>query len=1075
MPNSALNKKSQENRRGVIHKKVKCWEVFSCREKDCPAYEIKNLMCWLISGTRCRNEIQGKFIEKMEMCLDCEIFSLNMDVSAMRDTIKAASKQFKRFRKHVDEKDSEMEDANMELAIGLSETFEALKKIATGDPTVRTQETSKIELINKLKQIVNLTAENIGEIVNQSHEFAICLAEHFDVLNKVSKGDLSARVSGDSNEELLESLKKVTNHMVDNISKEITDRKQAEIALKESKQKLKNIIEHSNEIFYIHDMKHRLIFISPQCLQILGYSPVEMMTEWTNLVTEDPINTIGIELTERALKTGKRQKPYLLELYRKDLRRVWLEIDESPLKNNKGKVIGMVGAARDVTERKQAEEEVRESEARFKDISYSMADWIWEVDEKGAYTYCSEKVFDLLGYLPEEIIGKTPFDFMPPKEAEMIKPLFQKIVENKEPIKDLENWNIRKDGKRILVRTNGMPILDEKRNLKGYRGVDKDITERRKSQEALKESEARFRAISNTAADAILLMDSEGKISYWNPAAEKIFGYSSDETLGKDLHSFLSPKRYHEDASKGFEKFKKTGQGPAIGNTLEFSAIKKDGTEFPIEVSTSAIQINGKWCSVGIVRDISDRKRSEEQITYIAYHDTITDLPNRHFLKDRLQQALASAKQHKRVVAVLFLDLDNFKRINDTFGHDVGDNLLKSVADRLAKYVRKSDTIARIDTEESHTTVARLGGDEFTLLLTEISNIQSASKVAQRILDLFRHPFIVGNNEMFITTSIGISLYPDDGEDVDTLLKNADRAMYYAKDQGRNNFQFYTESMNIVTIERIAMENSLRKALDRKELQVYYQPQLDISSGKIIGAEALLRWLHEEKGLLPPSTFIPMAEETGLIVPIGEWVLRTACAQNKAWQDAGFAPIYVTVNISSAQFKQKTFLETVARLLNDTGLEPKYLELELTESILIESTEMAIITLNELKNMGIRLSIDDFGTGYSSLSYLKKFPIDILKIDRSFVRNLSTDPDDRAIINAIIAMAHTLNLKVIAEGVENEQQLAFLHEQGSDGIQGYIFSPPVPTDLLTQYMKEGKSLNTIVNLSGCTSQICPST
>jgi PAS domain S-box-containing protein len=1000
----------------------------------------------------------------MEMCLDCEIFGMNMDLPAMKDTLKVTSKQFKRFRKHIDDKDSEMEDANMELAIGLSEAFEALKKIATGDPTVRIEETSKIDLINKLKEIVNLTAENIGEIVDQSHEFAICLAEHFDVLNRVSKGDLSARVCGQSNEELLESLKKVTNHMVDNISQEITDRKQAETALRNSEQKLKNIIEHSNEIFYIHDTKHKLLFISPQCLQILGYPPDEMLTEWTNLVTEDPINSVGIELTERALKTGRRQKPYLLELYRKDLKKVWLEIDESPLKNNEGEVIAMVGAARDVTERKQAEEELRASEARFKDISYSMADWIWEVDEKGVYTYCSDKVLHLLGYTPGEMVGKTPFDFMPPKEAERIKPIFQKIVENREPIKDLENWNIRKDGTRILLRTNGMPILDEKRELKGYRGVDKDITERRKSEEALKESEERFRAISYTAADAILLMDSEGKISYWNPAAEKIFGYTTDEALGKNLHLFLSPPRYHEDFRKGFEKFKKTGKGPAVGNTLEFSAIKKDGTEFPIEVSTSAIQINGKWCSVGIVRDISDRKRSEEQITHIAYHDMITDLPNRHFLKDRLQQALASAKQHNRMVAILFLDLDNFKRINDTFGHDVGDTLLKGVADRLSKYVRKCDFIARVGQNDSDT-VARLGGDEFTLLLTEVNNMQSASKVAQRILDLFNHPFIVADSEMFITTSIGIALYPNDGEDVDTLLKNADRAMYHAKDQGRNNFQFYTESMNVVTLERIALENGLRRALDRKELQVYYQPQLDIVSGKIIGAEALLRWLHPEKGLLSPATFIPIAEETGLIVPIGEWVLQKACEQNKAWQDAGFAPIYVTVNISSAQFKQKTFLETVARILQKTRLDPKCLELELTESILIESTDMAIITLNDLKNMGIRLSIDDFGTGYSSLSYLKKFPIDILKIDRSFVRNVSTDADDRAIINAIIAMAHTLNLKVIAEGVENEQQLAFLHEHGSDGIQGYLFSPPIPSDLLTQYMKEGKCLNNVVSIT----------
>lgn len=1027
----------------IPRRKTKCWEFFACEEKGCPVYGKSNHRCWLFSDTHCRNQIQGKFIEKMEMCLDCEIFAVNMDHSSMEATLRTASKQFKRFRDQVNEKNTEMENTNRELAIGLAETFEALKKIATGDPTVRISEESKIELIARLKQIVNETAENIAEIVNQSHEFAICLAEHFDVLNKVSKGDLSAQVRGESNEELLESLKRVTNHMINNISEQMAERKRIEAALTESERKLKNIIEHSNEMFYIHDLKHKMVFMSPQSEQALGYTPAEMMTEWTNILTDNPINNKGIVLTETAMQTGQRSKPYLLEVFSKDGKRVWLEIDESPLKNDRGEVIGMVGAARDVTERKQAEEEIRASEARFRDISHSMADWIWEMDENAVYTYCSDKSLGLLGYLPAEILGKTPFDFMPLAERKRAQRIYQRIIEHKLPIKDLEHWRIRKDGTRILLRTDGLPIVDGDGTLKGYRGVDKDITERKKSQEALKESEERFRAISNTAADAIILMDHRGRISYWNPAAEKIFGYSQDEVVGQDLHILLSPQRYHENCRRGFEHFRKSGQGAVIGKTQELAAIRKDGTEFPIELSASAIQINGKWCCVGIVRDITDRKRSQEQITYIAYHDMVTNLPNRHFLKDRLQQALALAKQHKRMLAVLFLDLDNFKRINDSFGHDVGDKLLKSVADRLAKCLRKSDTIARIDKDEAHTTVARLGGDEFTVLLTEVSNIHSSSKVAQRILDLFRHPFTLDNKEISITPSIGISLYPNDGEDVDTLLKNADRAMYHAKNKGRNNFQFYSESVNMDTVERIAMENSLRKALERNEFQLYHQPQADTRSGKIIGVEVLLHWVHPEKGLLPPSEFIPIAEDIGLSIPIGKWVLLTACKLYKSWQNAGLDPIYVTVNISRAQFNEDTFLETVAHVLRETGLEPEYLELDIMESILLESMEKSIMILKSLKNIGIRLSIDNFAAGFSSLSYLKKVPVDILKINRSFVENINSHTLDRAVINAITTVAHTLNLKVVAKGVESEQQVKMLHEQGIDGIQGYWVSPPL--------------------------------
>ena len=464
--------------------------------------------------------------------------------------------------------------------------------------------------------------------------------------------------------------------------------------------------------------------------------------------------------------------------------------------------------------------------------------------------------------------------------------------------------------------------------------------------------------------------------------------------------------------------------------------------------------------SVGRVwsfRDITKRKKNEEQITQMAYFDVLTNLPNRYLFKDRLDQSILYAEKYKQLLAIIYLDLDDFKRVNDTFGHDFGDKLLQSVADRLEKKIRRVDTLSRFEEENLETTIARLGGDEFTLLLRDIKETQDASRVAQRIVDLFSQPFHIESRVIFISPSIGIALYPNDGRDVDTLLKNADTAMYHAKEKGKNNYQFFSENMNIEALERFYLESSMRSAIDKGELQLYYQPQYDSASGKVIGVEALVRWIHPLKGMLLPETFIPIAEESGLILPIGNWVLKTACEYNKSWQRAGLRPIYVTVNISGIQFKQRDFVESIAQTLIDTGLEPKYLELELTESILMEPTEKTFNALNELKATGVKITIDDFGKGYSSLGYLKRLPIDTLKIDRSFVRDIISNPDDRVIIKAIISLAHTLNMKVIAEGVETHEQLSYLQEQGTDGIQGFLLSEPMtPNSFMQLLKKEGQ-------------------
>jgi diguanylate cyclase (GGDEF)-like protein len=448
--------------------------------------------------------------------------------------------------------------------------------------------------------------------------------------------------------------------------------------------------------------------------------------------------------------------------------------------------------------------------------------------------------------------------------------------------------------------------------------------------------------------------------------------------------------------------------------------------------------------------------RMVEQIHVLAYYDGLTGLPNRVMFKEQLNRLLELAKRRNQLIAILFLDLDNFKQINDTLGHDLGDKLLRAVTDRLIKWIRSSDYPSRANVESP--IVSRLGGDEFTLYLADITQVQDAAGVAQRILDVFSKPFMLDTNEVFITTSVGITIFPLDGEDADILLKNADTAMYHAKDQGRNNYQFFTPSMNEAVRKRLNLENDLRKALERQELLLYYQPQMELRTGRILGMEALIRWLHPDRGLILPADFIPLSEESGLIVPVGQWVLHTACAENKALQAAGFPPMSVSANLSGRQILDPQLPETVARILKDTGLDPKYLVVELTESILINNRKTVLNTLHELREMGIQISLDDFGTGYSSLSYLNRFPVDTLKIDKSFVDNTPTNTDNVALIRAIIAMAHSLKLKVLGEGVEEERQLVFLREEGCDEAQGNLFSPAVPIEALEKLLRQGTLL-----------------
>ena len=444
------------------------------------------------------------------------------------------------------------------------------------------------------------------------------------------------------------------------------------------------------------------------------------------------------------------------------------------------------------------------------------------------------------------------------------------------------------------------------------------------------------------------------------------------------------------------------------------------------------------------IRYAIERKKADERMTYLAQYDALTGLANRTLFKELLSQALARAERAGKHVALMFLDLDRFKIINDSLGHDAGDQVLKIVAERLRSRMRKSDT------------VARLGGDEFTVILEAIGTVQDATHVAQELLQIVGQSIMVQDQEVFVTPSIGIAIYPQYGKDPETLIKNADMAMYRAKRQGRNTYRFYTMEGSGKTSQHLAIESSLRRGLDREEFLLHYQPQIDITNGRVVALEALLRWQTPERGMIQPDDFIPLAEENGMIVSLGEWVLRTACRQNQAWQQAGLPPICVGVNLSARQFRQRNFVETVGRILKESELDPKYLDLELTESLLFESNGATKGRLKELKELGIQISIDDFGTGYSSLSYLKAFPIDTLKIDRTFVGDIPISEEDSAIASGMIALAHGLHMKATAEGVETLAQLDFLRERGCDAIQGFLMSPPVPAEEIESCLRRSQ-------------------
>jgi diguanylate cyclase (GGDEF)-like protein/PAS domain S-box-containing protein len=569
--------------------------------------------------------------------------------------------------------------------------------------------------------------------------------------------------------------------------------------------------------------------------------------------------------------------------------------------------------------------------------------------------------------------------------------------------------------------------------------------ERKNMEEALFLEKERAQVTLNSIGDAVACTDISGNVTFLNLVAEKMTGWSRQEVVGRPAVQVLRIVNAASRQSIANPMEKAVEQDRIVHLPLNSMLVRRDGAEVPIEDSVSPIHDReGRATGAVIVfRDVSAAQAMALQMAHSAQHDFLTGLPNRMLVNDRVSQAIALAARHMKKVAVLFLDLDGFKHINDSLGHPIGDKLLQSIARRLVDCVRGSDT------------VSRQGGDEFVVLLSEVEKSEDAAITARKMLRVVAEPHSIDQHDLHITASIGLSVYPDDGLDAETLIKNADTAMYQAKENGHQSYQFFKPAMKVRAVERQSIEESLRRALERQEFALHYQPKINLKTGDITGAEALLRWTHPVRGPVSPAEFIPVAEDCGLILPIGNWVLREACRQARAWVDAGLPLATMAVNISAMEFRDEHFLDGVFTILKETALDPRALELELTESVLMKRAESTESILKILRATGVQVAVDDFGTGYSSLSYLRKFPIDALKIDQSFVRQITTAPDETTIVTAVISMGRSLKLRVVAEGVETQQEFAFLQAHQCDEAQGYFFSKPVPPQQFARLLKAG--------------------
>jgi diguanylate cyclase (GGDEF)-like protein/PAS domain S-box-containing protein len=649
----------------------------------------------------------------------------------------------------------------------------------------------------------------------------------------------------------------------------------------------------------------------------------------------------------------------------------------------------------------------------------------------------NDRAAALLGYTRDELLQLSSLQLVPSVDEGELRHFKKMLLKHRS---SLAEWKLLANhGKELLVELTCRIV----RHDGGRFGVitARDLSERVQMEQRIRESEQFFHSLFEHNPNGICVFSIEGRLTRTNSMAGSFLGYLENDLYGKSFVSFIERSRA-VDAQRQFEL-------SLSGHTQSFDTVLLHKEGFRLDVNVTAVPIQSDRTVTGVIailQDISERKRGEERIRHMAYYDDKTGLPNRRMFKERLDAALARRVAEDGDVAVVYLDVDRFKLVNDSFGHDYGDMLLLQVAERFTRCVTDRDFLARTE------------GDEFAFFFTGLREAGGIATTADAINAVLEQPFSLGGNQLHLSASMGIKVYSAQEEsDAELLMKHADIALSRAKEKGKSNYQIFNADMMLISVKKLTLESDMRKAITNGEFLVYFQPQIEIKSGEIVGFEALIRWKHPERGLVSPNDFIPVAEETGLIVPIGEWVLEEACRQNKAWQDAGLPKVPVSVNLSTRQFLQYNLRDHIECILERTGLDPRYLELEITESMTMD-VDYAIVCLYELKKLGVSISIDDFGTGYSSLYYLKKFPVDKLKIDQSFVRDIMVDPNDAAIVSTIIAMTRHLNLKVIAEGVETKEQLHFLHQHDCHQVQGYLFSPPVPvSDIEPMFRRQSEA------------------
>jgi diguanylate cyclase (GGDEF)-like protein/PAS domain S-box-containing protein len=861
-------------------------------------------------------------------------------------------------------------------------------------------------------------------------------------------------------EQLLDVYEKSVLEKTDELYAEIAKRQLAEERLKEKDLYIESIVQGSAVALFVINTEHKVIYWNRACEDLTGIKSEDILgtnEHWKAFYDQPRLCIVDIiidnkfdEMTDFYLDyeksvlipDGIRAEGWYPNLGGKNR---YIAFDAAPIHDAHGKISAVIETIQDITERKRAEEDLRDSQEYTKVLFTSSHIPHLVMDaETGIYIDCNAAAVQIYGYTTrEEVLGKTPLDVSAPIQyngSDSATEAEKNMQACRENGSHLFEWRHQRPNGQIWDADVHL-MLFHHRGKSLIQFTLQDITESKKADQALRESETKFRTIFESALDSIFLMDQDIFIDC-NQKTLEMYGCTREQIIGQTTYRFFP--EVQPDGSNSLEKAQEIVNAALRGQPqfFEWKHCRYDGTPFDAEVSLNVFSVAGKNYIQGLVHDITERKNAEDRIQYLATHDSLTGLPNRLMFSQLLNHSIQSARRHKRQFAVFFIDLDRFKIVNDTKGHEAGDRLLQEIAQRYKQALRAADV------------VGRLGGDEFIILIEDVHELSQVEIVARRILFDTVKPMVLLGEECHVTASIGISIFPKDGEDEQTLMKNADTAMYFAKEEGKNNYQFYSKNIQSQSNERLSIEMNLRYALERNELSLHYLAKVNFKTNEITGVEALLRWQNPALGSVTPTQFIPVAEETGLIIPIGKWVMKTACAQNVAWQQQGLPPVSMAINLSLRQLTDANLIEDIRTVLKETGMTPNMLELEITESMMMYNTERMISILTKIKSMGVRLAIDDFGANFSSLTQIKNFPIDTLKIDRSFIRNIPKEAADKTITKAIIDIGKTLSLTVVAEGVETAEQMNYLKEHSCDEMQGYYFSKPIVPEQFADLLRK---------------------